>query len=124
MVSTRILQDQAFDSRTHHHHGRTTSGRNREFQETTGSLGTFGETAGLTAPITFEGLTLLEQINGNEVVTTLPEVVRFIMWLDERGDAAGEERHEDTRRAAWSSEADYQGYYSKPANREKCPERS
>jgi hypothetical protein len=51
-----------------------------------------GATTGLRQPIAFDGLTVLDKINENEVVTTLPEAVRFVMDLDGREEALLEKR--------------------------------
>jgi hypothetical protein len=44
-------------------------------------------TAGLSHPISFQGLEVQNIIDENEVVVLLPEAVRFIMDLDEKEEA-------------------------------------
>jgi hypothetical protein len=51
-----------------------------------------GITTGLSGPITFDSLTILETIDENEIVTTLPEAVRFVMDLDRREETLLEKR--------------------------------
>jgi hypothetical protein len=46
-----------------------------------------GWTAGLSQPISFQGLEVQKIITKNEVVVPLPEAVRFIMDLDEKEEA-------------------------------------
>lgn len=51
-----------------------------------------GFSTGLSRAIDFENLTVLKTINENEVVTTLPEAVRFVMHLDRREEVLAERR--------------------------------
>lgn len=53
-----------------------------------------GYTTGLIHPITFEGLSILEKINEDEVVATLPEAYQYLMDLDRREGALQETRDE------------------------------
>jgi len=53
-----------------------------------------GCTTGLIYPITFEGLDILEKINENEVVTTLPKAYQFVMGLDQMEGTGEEKRNE------------------------------
>lgn len=53
-----------------------------------------GYTTGLIYPITFEGLDILEKINENEVVTTLPKAYRFVVGLDQMEGTWKEKRNE------------------------------
>jgi hypothetical protein len=53
-----------------------------------------GYTTGLIYPITFEGLDILEKINEDEVVTTLPKAYRFVMDLDQMEGTWKEKRNE------------------------------
>jgi hypothetical protein len=76
-----------------------------------------GVTTGLTQPITFAGLSVLEEINENEVVTTLPEAIRFVMQLDEREEAGAlRERKDDTIMDHWLGlpKVQIERYFSKP----------
>lgn len=43
-----------------------------------------GVTSGLRKPITWEGLTIAQKINDDEVTTSLREAIQFIMALDQR----------------------------------------
>jgi hypothetical protein len=63
-----------------------------------------GVTSGLSQPVTFDGLTVLDKISEDEVVTTLPEAVRFVMALDRREEALLEKRDEDSGSSVGSSE--------------------
>jgi hypothetical protein len=71
----------------------------------------------LGQPITFAGLTVLATMSENEVVTTLPEAVRFVTALDSREEALQEKRDERIQ-DHWLGllKVQLQSYYSKPSN--------
>lgn len=68
--------------------------QDHDFEKQEVKLVRTGVTSGLSQPVTFDGLTVLDKISEDEVVTTLPEAVRFVMALDRREEALLEKRDE------------------------------
>ncbi len=61
--------------------------RNSHFEQQLVRLVRTGETAGLSQPVSFQGLEVQKVLTEDEVVVLLPEAVRFIMDLDEKEEA-------------------------------------